>query len=85
METAKKMISVTRPSTLHDALRGTPMEVDEINGFIVRQGKDLEIPVPYNRALVRVATLVNEHKLRPYPSNLALFREYIQEEMEAIR
>ena len=85
VEAAKKMISVTRPSTLHDALRGTPMEVDEINGFVVRQGRDLEIPVPYNRALVRVATLVNEHKLRPYPSNLALFREYIQEEMEAIR
>ena len=83
VETAKNMISVTRPSTLHDALRGTPMEVEEINGFVVRQGKDLEIPVPYNRALVRVATLVNEHKLRPYPSNLALFREYIHEEVEA--
>ena len=85
VETAKKMISVTRPSTLQDALRGTPMEVDEINGFVVRQGKDLEIPVPHNRALVRVATLVNEHKLRPYPANLALFREYIHEEMEALR
>lgn len=79
------MISVTRPSTLQDALRGTPMEVDEINGFVVRQGKDLEILVPHNRALVRVATLVNEHKLRPYPSNLALFREYIHEETEATR
>ena len=85
VEAAKKTITVTRPSTLQDALRGTPMEVEEINGFVARQGKDLEIPVPYNRALVRVATLVNEHKLRPYPSNLALFREYIQEELEATR
>ena len=61
------------------------MEVDEINGYVVRQAKDLEIQVPYNRALVRVATMVNEHKLRPYPSNLALFREYVEEEMEANR
>lgn len=83
IEAARKMISVTRPSTLHDALRGTPMEVEEINGFVVQQGRDLEIQVPHNRALVRVATLVNEHKLRPYPSNLALFQEYIEEEMEA--
>ena len=83
VEAAKKMISVTRPSTLHDALRGTPMEVDEINGFVVQQGRDLEIQVPYNRALVRVATLVNEHNLRPYPSNLALVRDYVAEEIQA--
>ena len=85
VETAKKMVSVTRPSTLHDALRGTPMEVEELNGFVVRQGRELEIPVPHNRALVRVATLVNEHKIRSYPSNLALFREHIQEELDAAR
>ena len=83
VEQAKKSIIVTRPSTLHDALRGTPMEVEQLNGYLVRQAEDLEIQVPYNRALVRVARLVNEHKLRPYPSNLALFKEYIQEELAA--
>lgn len=80
---AYNMKSVTRPSTLHDALRGTPMEVEELNGFIVKQAADLEVAVPYNRAVVRVARLVNEHKLRPYPSNLELFQEYIQEELNA--
>ena len=49
----------------------------------MKQASDLEIPVPYSRAVVRVARLVNEHKLRPYPSNLALFQEYIQEELDA--
>ena len=77
------MKSVTRPSTLHDALRGTPMEVEEINGFVVKQAADLEVPVPYSRAVVRVARLVNEQVLRPYPSNLALFQEYVQEELSA--
>ena len=84
LEQARNSVVVTRPSTLHDALRGTPMEVDQLNGYIVKQAEELEVPVPYNRALVRVATLVNEHKLRPYPSNLALFQEYIKEELAAL-
>jgi 2-dehydropantoate 2-reductase len=81
LEGAKKMVRVTRPSTLHDALRGTPMEVEELNGYLVARAEALEVPVPYNRALVRVARLVNEHKLRPYPANLALFQEYVQQEL----
>ena len=76
--------SVTRPSTLHDALRGTPMEVEQLNGAVVEKAADLEVPVPYSRAVVRVARLVNEHKLRPYPSNLALFQEYLEEELAAV-
>ena len=57
------------------------MEVDQINGYVVARAEELEIPVPYNRAIVRIAKLVDEHKLRPYPANLALFREYVQEEL----
>ena len=83
LETAKKSVVVVRPSTIHDALRGTPMEVEELNGYVVVQGSELEVPVPYNRAITRVARLVNEHVLRPYPSNLALFREYLEEELAA--
>ena len=83
MEEARNAISVTRPSTLQDALRGTPMEVEQLNGYAVHQAETLEVPVPYNRALVRVARLVNEHVLRPYPSNVALFQDYIQEEIAA--
>ena len=83
-EQAKNSVVVTRPSTLHDALRGTPMEVEQLNGYAVQQADNLEVPVPYNRALVRVARLVNDHTIRPYPSNLALFHEYIQEELAAI-
>ena len=83
VDTAHNMKVVTRPSALHDALRGTPMEVEELNGYVVRQAEELEVLVPYNRAVVRVARLVNEQKLRPYPSNLLLFQEYLQEELDA--
>ena len=74
VEQAIAMTRVTRPSTLHDALRGTPMEVEQINGYVVARAEELEIPVPYNRAIVRVARLVDEQKLRPFPANLALFK-----------
>ena len=84
IEQAKKQTIVTRPSTLHDALKGTPMEVEELNGYLVKQADELEVPVPYNKALVRVGRLVNDQVIRPYPSNLALFREYIEEEQAAI-
>ena len=83
VEQAKNSVIVTRASTLHDALRGTPMEVEQLNGYVVRRAEDLEIRVPYNRAMVRVARLVDEHKLSPYPSNLALFQGYVQEELAA--
>ena len=83
VEQAKISVVVTRPSTMQDALRGTPMEVEQLNGYVVRQAEGLEVPVPYNRAITRVARLVNEHTIRPYPSNLALFQEYIQEEVAA--
>ena len=83
VEQARNSDIVTRPSTLHDALRGTPMEVEQINGYVVSQAKELEIQVPYSRAITRVARLVNEHKLRPYPSNLSLLQEYIEEELAA--
>ena len=84
LEQAKSSFTVTRPSTLQDALRGTPMEVEQLNGYLVGQAENVEVPVPYNRAMVRVARLVNEHTLRPYPANLALFQEYIQEELAAV-
>jgi len=38
-------------STCQDLRRGKPTEVDHLNGYIVRQGDRLGIPVPLNRAL----------------------------------
>ncbi|MBW8756680.1 MAG: 2-dehydropantoate 2-reductase [Burkholderiales bacterium] len=38
-------------STCQDLRRGKPTEIDHLNGYIVRQGDRLGIPVPLNRAL----------------------------------
>ena len=38
-------------STCQDLRRGKPTEIDHLNGFIVREGERLGVPVPLNRAL----------------------------------
>jgi 2-dehydropantoate 2-reductase len=38
-------------STCQDLRRGKPTEIDHLNGYIVRQGDRLGIPVPLNRTL----------------------------------
>jgi 2-dehydropantoate 2-reductase len=38
-------------STAHDLIRGRRTEIDALNGFVVRQGRELNLPVPVNAAL----------------------------------
>lgn len=42
-------------STLQDVLRGTPNELEMINGAVVREGRRLGIPTPVNEALFNLA------------------------------
>lgn len=42
-------------STLQDVLRGTPNELEMINGAVVREGKRFGIPTPVNEALLRIS------------------------------
>lgn len=64
---AVRKIAVTMPgqfsSTAQDLRRGKPTEIDHLNGFLVRRGEALGVPVPANRVLhtlVRLAELGNE-------------------------
>ncbi len=41
-------------SMLQDVLRGTPTEIDAINGAIIATGEELGVPTPVNRALWRL-------------------------------
>jgi 2-dehydropantoate 2-reductase len=36
---------------LQDAIRGSPTEIDTINGAVVREGQRLGVPTPVNRLL----------------------------------
>jgi 2-dehydropantoate 2-reductase len=45
-------VGASKPSMLQDMERGRRTEVDAINGAVVREGKRLGVPTPYNEALL---------------------------------
>jgi 2-dehydropantoate 2-reductase len=62
--------AIGRPSFLQDVMRGRRTEIEELNGYVVSEGKRLGVPTPFNEAVVRE---VNRHAvgtLQPDPKNL---------------
>lgn len=53
-----QMMATQLSSTAQDLARKRPTEIDHLNGYIVRQGESLKIPVPANRALYALTKLV---------------------------
>jgi 2-dehydropantoate 2-reductase len=50
-------MAATRSSTAQDMMRNKKTEIDSLNGFIVRRGRELQIPVPVNHALFTLVRL----------------------------
>ena len=53
-----KATAANYSSTLQDVLRGTPNELEMINGAVIREGKRLGIPTPVNEALLHLSQAV---------------------------
>ena len=49
-------------STAQDVSRGKPTEIDFLNGYIVRRGRELGVPTPTNRALQVAMHLAEESR-----------------------
>ncbi len=47
-----------RSSTAQDLARGKPTEIDHLNGYIVRHGKELGVATPVNQALLCLVQLL---------------------------
>ena len=45
-------VGPSKPSMLQDVERGRPTEIEAINGAVVREGRRLNVPTPYNQALL---------------------------------
>jgi len=45
-------VGPSRPSMLQDIQRSRPTEIEAINGAVVREGRRLGVPTPYNQALL---------------------------------
>ena len=52
-------------STAQDMMRGRPSEIDHLNGFVVRTGERLGVPVPVNRTLHALVRLVEAQAAHP--------------------
>ena len=52
-----EQMAATRSSTAQDMMRGKKTEIDSLNGFIVRQGRELGVATPINHALFTLVKL----------------------------
>ena len=60
MNLAQTMKNATS-STAQDIARGKRTEIDSLNGYVVRLGSELGIPVPVNQALYTLVKLLEEN------------------------
>lgn len=52
-----EQMAATRSSTAQDMMRGKKTEIDSLNGFIARKGRELGVPTPLNHALYTLVKL----------------------------
>jgi len=52
-----EQMAATRSSTAQDMMRGKKTEIDSLNGFIVRKGRELGVPTAINHALYTLVKL----------------------------
>jgi len=52
-----EQMAATRSSTSQDMKRGKRTEIDSLNGFIARKGRELGVPTPLNHALFTLVKL----------------------------
>jgi len=61
VEEVARNTAANNSSMLQDVLRGTPTEIDAINGAIIRAGEALGVPTPVNRMLWRLVRGLDNH------------------------
>jgi len=56
-----------RPSMLQDVLRGRRTEIEELNGYVVREGRAVGVPTPFNAAVADLVRRQSAERLAPDP------------------
>jgi 2-dehydropantoate 2-reductase len=64
MERIAVAMPAQRSSTAQDMARGKPSEIDHLNGFVARRGRELGIATPVNQALHALVKLVESGRWR---------------------
>jgi 2-dehydropantoate 2-reductase len=74
---AGRNLRAGRPSLLQDITKGRRTEVEHLNGYVARRGRELGVPTPMNEAVVQVVKQVESGKLKQDPANLNLLTKYL--------
>jgi len=67
-----RSLGTGRPSLLQDVLKGRRTEVDFLNGYVARKGREAGVPAPMNEAVVTLTKRIEAGELAPGTANLAL-------------
>ena len=70
--------SRSRTAPTHDHIKGRRGEIEFISGVVVRRGKDLGIPTPFNDAVVEIDRLINTGQIKMDPSNFELLKSKLR-------
>ena len=65
-----KQLGQGEPSMLQDVKKGRRTEIQYLNGYVVRKGKDAGVPTPLNEAITELVTRVERGELKPDVSNI---------------
>ncbi|MGH7318617.1 MAG: ketopantoate reductase family protein, partial [Candidatus Rokuibacteriota bacterium] len=71
MTAGAQQLSGGRPSFLQDVLKGRRTEIDDLNGYVSREGRRLGVKTPFNDAVVELVRGHGVGTLKPDPQNLA--------------
>lgn len=59
-----------KSSMAQDVTKGRRTEIEHMNGYIVRRGREVGVPTPVNAAIVEVVRGIDEGSIKPDPSNV---------------
>lgn len=65
----------TKTTVLQDWIKGRHSEVDDLNGLVVSQARELGLDAPVNAAIVELAHRIEKGELKPDPGNLDLLKD----------
>jgi 2-dehydropantoate 2-reductase len=69
---AGQSLGAGRPSLLQDMLKGRRTEVDYLNGYVVRKGREVGVSTPMNEAIVAITKRLEAGELTQGQANLKL-------------
>jgi 2-dehydropantoate 2-reductase len=73
-----RLLADGRSSMSYDLEQGRRMEIEALNGYVVRKGREAGIETPVNMAVVSMIQDLQNGRLKPHPRNLERLLDVIQ-------